>query len=52
MPNAGISPRSFGYAGVPGIYNDILKAGKEYKVPQHVDTEAIDDIAAFIKKSC
>ena len=37
---------------VPGIYNDILKAGKEYKVAQHVAAEVIEDIAAFIKKNC
>ena len=36
---------------VKGIYNDILKAGKEYKVEQHIGAEVIDDIAAFIKKS-
>ena len=35
---------------MPGIYNDILKASKEYKVPQHVAPEVIEDIAAFIKK--
>lgn len=33
---------------VKGIYNDILKAGKEYKVEQHIGAEVIDDIAAFI----
>ena len=37
---------------VPGIYNDILKAQKEYKVEQHIGPDVIDDIAAFIKKSC
>ena len=35
---------------VNGIYNDILKAAKEYKVEQHIGTEVMDDIAAFIKK--
>ena len=33
---------------VKGIYNDILKAGKEYKVEQHIGAEVIDDLAAFI----
>ena len=33
---------------VKGIYNDILKAGKEYKVEQHIGAEVLDDIAAFI----
>lgn len=36
---------------VKGIYNDILKAGKEYKVEQHIGAEVIDDIAAFIRKN-
>lgn len=34
---------------VKGIYNDILKAGKEYKLEQHIGPEVPDDIAAFIK---
>ena len=34
---------------VKGIYNDILKAGKEYKVEQHIGAEVLDDIAAFIE---
>ena len=33
---------------VNGIYNDILKAGKEYRVEQHIGAEVLDDIAAFI----
>ena len=33
---------------VKSIYNDILKAGKEYRVEQHIGAEVIDDIAAFI----
>ncbi len=37
---------------VKGICNDILKAGKKYRVEQHIGAEVIDDIAAFIKKSC
>lgn len=36
---------------VKGIYNDILKAGREYKVEQHIGAEVIDDIAAFIRKN-
>jgi hypothetical protein len=34
---------------VKGIYNNILKASKEYKVEQHIGAEVIDDIAAFIR---
>ena len=34
---------------VKGIYNDILKARKEYKGEQHIGAEVLDDIAAFIK---
>ncbi len=34
---------------VKSVYNDILKAGKEYKVEQHIPDEVIDDIAAFIR---
>ncbi len=33
---------------VRGIFNDILKASKEYKVEQHIGNEVIDDIASFI----
>ena len=33
---------------VKSIYNDILKAGKEYRVEQHIGAEVLDDIAAFI----
>ena len=36
---------------VTGIYNDILKARKEYKVEQRIAPEVIDDIADFIKRS-
>ena len=36
---------------VRGIYNDILKAGKEYKTEQHIGAEVIDDISAFIRKN-
>ena len=35
---------------VKGIYNDILKAGKEYAVEQHIGAEVLDDIAAFIRR--
>ena len=34
---------------VNGIYNDILKASKEYGVEQHIGGEVFDDIAAFIQ---
>ena len=33
---------------VKGIYNDILKASKEYGVEQHIGEDVIGDIAAFI----
>ena len=33
---------------VNGIYNDILKASKEYSVEQHIGDAVMDDIAAFI----
>ena len=33
---------------VKGIYNDILKASKEYSVEQHIGEEVIGEIAAFI----
>ena len=36
---------------VKGIYNDILKAGKEYKTERHIGPEVMDDIAAFIRNS-
>ena len=36
---------------VKGLYNDILKAGKEYKVEQHIGAEVLDDIAAFVGKN-
>ena len=36
---------------VPGIYNDILKASKEYSVEQHIGAEVLDDIADFIHKA-
>ena len=37
---------------VKGIYNDILKARKEYMVEQHIGAEVLDDIAAFITGTC
>ena len=36
---------------VKGIYNDILKAGKEYRVERHIGAEVLNDIAAFIMKN-
>lgn len=33
---------------VKGLYNDILKATKEYSVERHIGDDVIDDIAAFI----
>ena len=36
---------------VKGIYNDVLKASKEYKVEQHIGDNVIDDISEFIKKN-
>jgi dipeptidyl aminopeptidase/acylaminoacyl peptidase len=34
---------------VKGIYDDILKASKEYKAERHIPEEVIRDIAAFIR---
>ena len=34
---------------VKGIYDDILKASKEYKIERHIPEEVIGDIAAFIR---
>lgn len=36
---------------VPGKYNDITKAAKEYKMEQHIGDEVIDDIAEFVKNN-
>lgn len=36
---------------VKGIYNDILKASKEYSVEQHIGEDVIGDIAAFIHRN-
>ena len=36
---------------VKGIYNDILKASKEYSVEQHIPEEVVQDIADFIDKN-
>ena len=33
---------------VEGIYDDILKASKDYSIERHIGEEVIDDIAAFI----
>ena len=35
---------------VKGIYDDILKASKEYEVERHIGDEVMDDIAAFIQE--
>ncbi len=35
---------------VKGIYNDILKAGKEYKIEQHISEDVIHDISDFIMR--
>ena len=34
---------------VEGIYDDILKASREYKVERHIPEEVIGDIAKFVK---
>ena len=36
---------------VKGIYDDILKAAREYKVERHIPEEVIKDIAAFIRNA-
>ena len=33
---------------VDAIYDDILKASKEYGVERHIGEEVLDDLAAFI----
>lgn len=38
------------HAFVKGLYNDIAKAGKEYKTEQHIGPEVLDDIAGFIRR--
>ena len=35
---------------VEGIYDDILKAAKDYKVERHIPEEVIGDIAAFVER--
>ena len=35
---------------VKGVYNDIRRAGKEYKTEQHIGPEVLDDIASFIHR--
>ena len=37
---------------VDAIYDDILKATKDYKVERHIGDEVIADISQFIKKNC
>ncbi len=39
------------HAFVPAIYDDILKASKEYGVERHIGEEVISDIADFIHNS-
>ena len=36
---------------VKGIYNDIMKARKEYNVEQHIDERVIEDISEFILRN-
>ena len=36
---------------VTGIYDDILKAGREYKTQRHIGAEVLDDIAEFILRN-
>ncbi|EKN70536.1 hypothetical protein BABA_05001 [Neobacillus bataviensis LMG 21833] len=36
------------HAFMPSIYGNILKAKKEYKVPQHIDHQVINDISDWI----
>ena len=36
---------------VKGIYNDMLKARKEYMVERHIGPEAMDDMAEFIRQN-
>lgn len=36
---------------VKGIYDDILKAGKEYRTERHIGPEVPDDIADFIRRN-
>ncbi len=36
---------------VKGIYRDILKASKEYRVERHIPPEVMEDIAEFIRRN-
>lgn len=36
------------HAFVPALYNDILKASKEFSVERHIGEEVVADIAAFV----
>ena len=36
---------------VPAIYDDILKASKDYRIERHIGSDVIGDIAAFIEKN-
>ena len=35
---------------VDAIYDDILKATKDYSIERHIGDEVIDDIASFIRE--
>ena len=39
------------HAFVKGMYNDILKARKEYSAERHIGPEVLDDIAGFILRN-
>ena len=39
------------HAFVEGIYNDILKANKEYNAERHIGPEVLEDIAEFIRQN-
>ena len=40
---------ALGHAFVEAIYDDILKASKEFSVERHIGDEVFDDIAGFVK---
>ena len=39
------------HAFVKGMYNDILKARKEYSTERHIGPEVLEDIAGFIRNN-
>ena len=39
------------HAFVKGLYNDVLKARKEYSVERHIGPEVLGDIAEFIRRN-